>query len=257
MPAEDVESKRAASSLPRPWFLVACCPTNVARTLASLAAYLATADDDGVQLHQYADEPHPHDARRRPPRSALDVATGYPHDGTVTVRVTETDGAPWTLSLRVPPWAAGAELVDPDGRRPAGPGHRRRRAAVRRRATRSRSTCRWRRAGPRPTRGSTPSAAASPSSAGRWCCAPSRSTCPAAATSTRSASIRRCRRATHDGAVVVAAALIDPAATGRGPTATTRDDVRRHDAVEVPLIPYHRWANRGPSTMRVWLPVTD
>ena len=22
----------------------------------------------------------------------------------------------------------------------------------------------------------------------------------------------------------------------------------------VPLVPYHRWANRGPSTMRVWMP---
>ena len=55
VPSDDVESKRASSSLREPWFLVACCPTNVARTLASLAAYLATADDDGIQIHQYAD----------------------------------------------------------------------------------------------------------------------------------------------------------------------------------------------------------
>jgi DUF1680 family protein len=26
---------------------------------------------------------------------------------------------------------------------------------------------------------------------------------------------------------------------------------------DVPLVEYHAWANRGPSTMRVWLPVTD
>jgi DUF1680 family protein len=25
---------------------------------------------------------------------------------------------------------------------------------------------------------------------------------------------------------------------------------------DVPLVPYHTWANRGPSTMRVWLPTT-
>jgi uncharacterized protein len=24
----------------------------------------------------------------------------------------------------------------------------------------------------------------------------------------------------------------------------------------VPLVPYHDWAERGPSTMRVWLPST-
>ena len=27
--------------------------------------------------------------------------------------------------------------------------------------------------------------------------------------------------------------------------------------VDVPLIAYHDWANRGPSTMRVWIPVTS
>jgi DUF1680 family protein len=27
-------------------------------------------------------------------------------------------------------------------------------------------------------------------------------------------------------------------------------------AVEVPLVPYHEWAERGPSTMRVWIPTT-
>ncbi|MEX1134827.1 MAG: hypothetical protein WED83_08295 [Acidimicrobiia bacterium] len=26
--------------------------------------------------------------------------------------------------------------------------------------------------------------------------------------------------------------------------------------VDVPLVPYHHWANRGPATMRIWIPVT-
>ena len=38
-----------------PWFEVSCCLPNIARLLASLATYLVTADDDGVQVHQYAD----------------------------------------------------------------------------------------------------------------------------------------------------------------------------------------------------------
>ena len=33
------------------------------------------------------------------------------------------------------------------------------------------------------------------------------------------------------------------------------DDLDADDApLDVPLIPYHDWANRGPSTMRVWIP---
>ena len=27
--------------------------------------------------------------------------------------------------------------------------------------------------------------------------------------------------------------------------------------IPVPMIPYHQWANRGPSTMRVWLPTIE
>ncbi len=100
--SDDVESKRASSSLRDPWFLVACCPTNVARTLASLAAYLATADGGGIQIHQYVDEPHPHDARRRSHASGSTSTTDYPRDGTVTVRITESDRRPWALTLRVP-----------------------------------------------------------------------------------------------------------------------------------------------------------
>ena len=129
MPSDDVESKRASSSLREPWFLVACCPTNVARTLASLAAYLATADDHGIQIHQFADSRISTtigDGRR----VAVEMATGYPDDGTVTVRVTETDGQPWALTLRVPSWAEGAVLVDPAGERPVGPGDDRRRTCL-------------------------------------------------------------------------------------------------------------------------------
>ena len=83
---------------------MACCPTNVARTLASLAAYLATADDGGIQIHQYADSRIATTLDGGRP-VGLEVTTDYPSDGAVTVRVTESDGRPWALTLRVPNWA--------------------------------------------------------------------------------------------------------------------------------------------------------
>ncbi|MFP3381644.1 glycoside hydrolase family 127 protein, partial [Bacillus sp. SIMBA_069] len=52
-PSPDEQSPRAASSLRAPWFDVSCCPTNVARTFASLGAYVATSSADGLQLHQF------------------------------------------------------------------------------------------------------------------------------------------------------------------------------------------------------------
>ena len=37
-----------------PWFRVSCCPTNVSRTFATLDAYVAVADDEGVSVSLYA-----------------------------------------------------------------------------------------------------------------------------------------------------------------------------------------------------------
>ena len=55
VPDQHQLSHRAESGLRAPWFEVSCCPTNVARTLASVSLYFATASSDGIQLHQYGD----------------------------------------------------------------------------------------------------------------------------------------------------------------------------------------------------------
>jgi uncharacterized protein len=99
-----------------PWYPCACCPPNLMRTLGSLEQYLATSDDTGVQLHQYAaadlHAPVPGGAVR------LAVRTGYPWHGRVTVEVVEAPEHPWTLSLRVPGWCRSATLSGPGGARP-------------------------------------------------------------------------------------------------------------------------------------------
>lgn len=114
LPPPDEICPRAASSVRAPWFNVSCCPTNVARTLASLAGYVATIDDDGIQLHQYASATISTDLPGRR-RVALEVETDYPWDGLITVRVRDTGGGPWTLALRVPEWAGRATLHHPSG----------------------------------------------------------------------------------------------------------------------------------------------
>jgi DUF1680 family protein len=92
----------------RPWFDVACCPPNIMRTLASLPGYLATTDDDGVQLHQYA--PSTLTVALPEGEVRITVETEYPWDGLVRARIEEAPEAEWTLSLRVPGWAEGATL---------------------------------------------------------------------------------------------------------------------------------------------------
>jgi DUF1680 family protein len=109
VPDPDATSPRASSSLRAPWFEVSCCPPNVARTLASLDAYVATADDHGIQILQFA----PAEIRTTLGDGrdvSLDVATRYPSDGVVRVTVNHGADEAWTLSLRVPEWADGAAL---------------------------------------------------------------------------------------------------------------------------------------------------
>ncbi|MFJ2559417.1 MULTISPECIES: glycoside hydrolase family 127 protein [unclassified Streptomyces] len=268
-PATDTVSPRAESSLRAPWFAVSCCPTNVARTLAQLPAHLATADDQGVQLHQYADAEIA-TTLTGGYRVALRVRTDYPSGGTVTVRVDRSPGHPWTLTLRVPAWTAHATtwLTDPDGRRrTVAPG--------------TAGTTRVFRPGDE-IRLELPVRA-------RWIRADPRVDAVRGTVAVQRGPLVYCAESVdlpegHE----VDAVRVDPAAEpeggpdgpdGAGGTVVVAGEVAAHDArhgeswpyrpLDAParlraadragivLVPYHSWANRGPSTMRVWLPTVE
>ncbi|KAA9084127.1 glycoside hydrolase family 127 protein [Microbacterium radiodurans] len=261
-------SPRASSSLRAPWFEVSCCPPNVARTLASLDAYVATADADGIQLHQYA----PAEIRTTLEDGreiSLDVQTAYPAAGTVRVAVNEDAASPWTLSLRIPEWAAGARLRVLDGAgapvsdEAAEPGT----ASVRRAF----------RAGdvveldlPIAPRVVVPDGRID---AVRGCVAIERGPevlalesvdLPGGADVGRAALTADATELTpeeHDGRVWLRVGVRGEDAPGwpygsTGAAAGTAAGVEAEAGALVPLVAYHDWGNRGPSTMRVWLPLS-
>lgn len=252
----DAASPRADGSMRAPWFNVSCCPPNVARTLASLPAYLATTDEDGLQLHQYA----PAAVRATLPDGEaveLRVDTRYPDDGRVLVTVLRDAGREWTLQLRVPAWAEGASLrVVSDAteqEHSATPG-----AVQVRRRFRAGDTVELRLPmAPRLTR---PDGRID---AVRGCVAVERGPVVLCLESVdlpadlADASVDDVRLASEelterDGRVWVDLAVEgeDDAAWPYGPAAGARAERR----VSAPLVAYHDWANRGPSTMRIWLP---
>lgn len=229
----DATSPRASSSLRAPWFEVSCCPPNVARTFASLAAYVATADDDGVQLHQYA----PASVRTALPDGrvvAFEVTTGYPVDGDVRIEIAED--AAFTLSLRVPSWAEGAVVRVRSGdavtEEPTAAGS----VAVSR-AFRAGDVIELRL--PMTARAVAPH--------------------PMVDAVRGSVAIER-------GPEVLALESVD-LGSDVGEAVVAGDPVERDgqvvlpvrrrssgDVVDTPLVAYHDWARRGPSTMRVWIP---
>ncbi|HEY0119103.1 MAG TPA: beta-L-arabinofuranosidase domain-containing protein [Cellulomonas sp.] len=246
----DAVSPRAASSLRAPWFAVSCCPTNVTRTVASLGAYLASADDDGVQLHQYA--PAAIHADLGNGRTvALRVATGYPEDGHVAVTVDEGPDAPWVLTLRVPAWAAGATVTAGGVTRAAAPGY----VIVRRAFAPGEVVvldlpvaARWTWPDPRVD-------------AVRGQVAVERGPVVLALESVDlgedvgTAWVRTDRPPLErDGQVLVPVCTRTPTVDGWSFHGHPQSPALAAERL-VPLVAYHDWAERGPSTMRVWIPV--
>lgn len=101
---------RAEAPGTRPaWFECACCPPNIMRTIASLGAYVSTADEQSIQLHQFV--PATIRAELAAGAVGLGIDTRYPLDGVMDITVEETTGAEWALELRIPEWAPRAGLA--------------------------------------------------------------------------------------------------------------------------------------------------
>ncbi|MGH2616562.1 MAG: glycoside hydrolase family 127 protein [Thermomicrobiales bacterium] len=93
------------------WFGTACCPPNVARTLAALPGYLYGISDEGIWIHQYV-AGTARIALADGGLFALRQRTRYPWDGEIAI---EIDGeGDFALMLRVPAWCdeGAAILVD-------------------------------------------------------------------------------------------------------------------------------------------------
>ncbi|MFK4788746.1 glycoside hydrolase family 127 protein [Microbacterium sp. ZW T5_56] len=249
--ADDI-SRRARAQLRAPWFEVSCCPTNVARTLSQFAAYVAVADQRGVSIVQYADA----DIRALLPRGAvlLRVRTDYPHNGRVSITVVESPTEA-ELRLRLPSWATGA--------------------TVQRRGERSPVSAEALRDGvlelsalavgeeivlelplaPRLTHPDPRIDAVRGSVAVELgplvLCAESVDVDGA---DVADLVIDATAPLTSDASGVRARGWLRRAAPEGWPY---RDDVDASgEAVEIPLVPYYSWAQRGPSTMRIWIPTS-
>ena len=93
-----------------PWFGCACCPPNIARTLASLGYYTHSVQPDGLAVHLYADCRL--EATVSGKKTAVAVHTDYPWDGAVRIELSPAEPVNFTLHLRLPGWCTvpGARL---------------------------------------------------------------------------------------------------------------------------------------------------
>jgi DUF1680 family protein len=92
------------------WQRVACCPPNIMRQMATLGHYLATANSNGVQIHQYTAAAIRSEFGEQS-HTRLTLKTDYPWEGRIELTIEETDAAPWELSLRIPGWCDDASVL--------------------------------------------------------------------------------------------------------------------------------------------------
>ncbi len=87
----------------RAWFTCACCPPNLMRLLASLHFYAASADHDTLYFHQFTGL-HA-DVALSEGRLVADLTTEYPWSGKVRCTVIAAPDKPVSLAFRIPDWS--------------------------------------------------------------------------------------------------------------------------------------------------------
>lgn len=235
---------RGGASGRQPWFEVSCCPPNVARMLASLGAYLATGEAGSIQLHQYAS------GQIRVEGAVIDVATDYPANGTIEVSIRASAG-PLDVSFRVPEWAVGAVVVRDGVQALAEPGYPVveglhagdqfvielpmdvRRLIPDARADAIRGTVAFQ-------RGPEIFALESLDLPDGWAI---------------DDVLVTSRAASYDGDVVIELVRRTEKIPSSSPSLDDPEGVATPAKKNVSLVRYHDWASRGPSTMRVWIPI--
>jgi hypothetical protein len=86
----------------RAWFGTACCPSNIARLVASLGNYIYSRSERAVWVNLYIGS----SVRIAFQNQYLGLAmqTGYPWKGGTTIAITEAPKKPVQLRLRIPGW---------------------------------------------------------------------------------------------------------------------------------------------------------
>lgn len=92
------------------WFGCACCPPNIARTLASLGDYLFFTSDDSVWMNMFVSGRYEVTLGGVPVE--LHVSSGLPYEGRVSIALKTSGALPegGTLRIRVPDYAALPKL---------------------------------------------------------------------------------------------------------------------------------------------------
>ncbi|MDO4312693.1 MAG: glycoside hydrolase family 127 protein [Eubacteriales bacterium] len=84
------------------WFGCACCPPNLARLVGSIGSYVFTETEDTVFVHLYMGIQM--EKKLESDSVRIDMQSGFPWNGNVSIRVECETEETFTIALRIPSW---------------------------------------------------------------------------------------------------------------------------------------------------------
>jgi len=84
------------------WFGTACCPSNIARLVASLGDYIYGKDEAGIWVNLYVGSNT--SLKLGKTTVPVQMETNYPWDGQVKLTMNPDKRTPYTLRMRIPGW---------------------------------------------------------------------------------------------------------------------------------------------------------
>jgi DUF1680 family protein len=104
-------SKEHVKPVRQKWFGVACCPPNIARTLASLGQYLYSVDQSSLYVNLYITNSL--DVEFEESTYHVDLQSEFLTEGSVTLSIEKIDGKEGdiTLALRIPEYVSNISII--------------------------------------------------------------------------------------------------------------------------------------------------
>ena len=106
---------------PKHMYRVACCPPNLARTLAELPAYFYSTSEAGVWVHMFNNSTLDWQLEDGTP-VAITQRTEYPWNGRIEIEVNPETAAEFSVFMRIPGWCRSATATAADEALAATPG---------------------------------------------------------------------------------------------------------------------------------------
>lgn len=102
-------SKEHVKAVRQKWFGVACCPPNIARTLASLGQYIYLQDENSLYINLYISNEMETELGKN--KVSVKMRTQLPAEGNIEFEISSSGNAEKTVAFRIPDYAENFRIL--------------------------------------------------------------------------------------------------------------------------------------------------